>query len=145
MSQHARAGGRSWTLPGWLGASRLEKVELSPIKAVELEASRIPGVVSLAQGIPSFDTPEPIKRFVEDGYILAKKIISEQRANLELLAKSLIEYETLSGDEIKDLLIGKKPMRESASDPAPRGSAVPPAGKPRPRPEAGDVAPQPQA
>jgi cell division protease FtsH len=86
-----------------------------------------------------------IKRFVEDGYQMARKIISEQRANLELLAKGLIEYETLSGDEIKDLLIGKKPMRESASDPAPRGSAVPPAGKPRPRPEAGDVAPQPQA
>ncbi len=86
-----------------------------------------------------------IKRFVEEGYQMAKKIISEQRANLELLAKSLIEYETLSGDEIKDLLIGKKPMRESASDPSPRGSAVPSAGKPRPRPEAGDVAPQPQA
>jgi cell division protease FtsH len=86
-----------------------------------------------------------IKRFVEDGYQMARKIISEQRANLELLAKGLIEYETLSGDEIKDLLIGKKPMRESASDPAPRGSAVPPAGKPRPRPETGDVAPQPQA
>jgi cell division protease FtsH len=86
-----------------------------------------------------------IKHFIEDGYQMARKIISEQRANLELLAKGLIEYETLSGDEIKDLLIGKKPMRESASDPAPRGSAVPPAGKPRPRPEAGDVVPQPQA
>jgi aminotransferase len=47
-------------------ASRLRDVELSPIKAVELEASRIPGVVSLAQGIPSFDTPEPIKRFVQE-------------------------------------------------------------------------------
>jgi cell division protease FtsH len=86
-----------------------------------------------------------IKRFVEDGYQMARKIISEQRANLELLAKSLIEYETLTGDEIKDLLIGKKPMRESTSEPSPRGSAVPSAGKPRPRPEAGDVAPQPQA
>ena len=40
-------------------------VELSPIKDIELRASRIPGVVSLAQGIPSFDTPEPIKRFVQ--------------------------------------------------------------------------------
>ncbi|MBI3785192.1 MAG: aminotransferase class I/II-fold pyridoxal phosphate-dependent enzyme [Deltaproteobacteria bacterium] len=39
-------------------------LELSPIKAVELRAARIPDVVSLAQGIPSFDTPEPIKRFV---------------------------------------------------------------------------------
>ena len=29
---------------------------------MELRASRIPGVVSLAQGVPSFDTPEMIKR-----------------------------------------------------------------------------------
>jgi aminotransferase len=41
-----------------------DEIELSPIKAVELRASRLPDVVSLAQGIPSFDTPEPIKRFV---------------------------------------------------------------------------------
>ncbi len=43
---------------------RGDALELSPIKAVELRASRLPDVVSLAQGIPSFDTPEPIKQFV---------------------------------------------------------------------------------
>ncbi len=48
------------------GALRLRGLELSPIKAIELQVSRIPGVVSLAQGIPSFDTPEPIKRFVQE-------------------------------------------------------------------------------
>jgi aminotransferase len=37
------------------------KINLSPIKEMELRASRIPGVVSLAQGVPSFDTPEAIK------------------------------------------------------------------------------------
>ncbi|HVN87352.1 MAG TPA: aminotransferase class I/II-fold pyridoxal phosphate-dependent enzyme [Candidatus Binatia bacterium] len=47
-------------------ADRLTEIELSPIKAVELRASRIPGVVSLAQGIPSFDTPEPIKRYAAE-------------------------------------------------------------------------------
>ncbi len=50
---------------GW-GAGRRGVVELSPIKGVELEASRIPGVVSLAQGIPNFDTPEPIKRYAQE-------------------------------------------------------------------------------
>lgn len=45
-------------------AERLRGLTLSPIKDVELQASRIPGVVSLAQGIPSFDTPEPIKKYV---------------------------------------------------------------------------------
>ncbi|MFA6193585.1 MAG: pyridoxal phosphate-dependent aminotransferase [Parcubacteria group bacterium] len=37
------------------------KINLSPIKDMELRASRIPGVVSLAQGVPSFDTPDAIK------------------------------------------------------------------------------------
>lgn len=44
---------------------RTADVKLSPIKAMELAASRVPDVVSLAQGIPSFDTPEPIKSFVQ--------------------------------------------------------------------------------
>lgn len=45
--------------------ARTADVKLSPIKAMELAASRVPDVVSLAQGIPSFDTPEPIKSFVQ--------------------------------------------------------------------------------
>src|SRR5512147_682998 len=47
----------------YVGAERLRGLSLSPIKDVELQASRLPGVVSLAQGIPSFDTPEPIKQY----------------------------------------------------------------------------------
>ena len=42
--------------------SKDKGISLSPIKDMELRASRIPGVVSLAQGVPSFDTPESIKR-----------------------------------------------------------------------------------
>ncbi len=42
--------------------SRTQKINLSPIKQIELLASKIPDVVSLAQGIPSFDTPEVIKK-----------------------------------------------------------------------------------
>ncbi len=56
-------GARSWN-----GAGRDpdEQIELSPIKAIEIKAARLPDVVSLAQGIPSFDTPEPIKRYVAE-------------------------------------------------------------------------------
>ncbi|HBB36389.1 MAG: aminotransferase [Candidatus Moranbacteria bacterium GW2011_GWC1_45_18] len=39
----------------------MSSINLSPIKEMELRASRIPGVVSLAQGVPSFDTPDAIK------------------------------------------------------------------------------------
>jgi len=88
-----------------------------------------------------------IRRLVEAGYAEAQQILNDKRADLELLAKGLLEFETLSGDEIKDLLAGKRPVRESAIEPTPRGSAVPPAGKPRPRPDAptGPLEPQPQA
>jgi cell division protease FtsH len=88
-----------------------------------------------------------IRRLVEEGYNEATKILTEKRADLEALAKGLLEFETLSGDEIQDLLNGKKPNRESVLEPTgPRTSAVPPAGKPRPRPDPDPgLEPQPQA
>src|SRR5258708_31637004 len=73
-----------------------------------------------------------IRRFVEDGYNEATRILTEKRADLEALAKGLLEFETLSGDEIQDLPKGKNPNRGSVLAPAtPRPSAVPPAGTPR--------------
>src|SRR5579884_1865022 len=89
-----------------------------------------------------------VRRLVEAGYAEATQILTAKRADLEVLAKGLIEFETLSGDEIKDLLEGRRPVRERVIEPAgPRSSAVPPAGKPRQRPGSptGEVAPQPQA
>jgi cell division protease FtsH len=88
-----------------------------------------------------------IRRLVEEGHKEATEILTRKRDALETLAKGLLEFETLSGDEIEDLLNGKKPSRESVLEPSgPRTSAVPPAGKPRPRPEP-DIGtePQPQA
>ena len=90
-----------------------------------------------------------VRRLVEEGLSEARRILTERRSELEALAKGLLEFETLSGDEIKDLLAGKPPVREGFTEPSqPRASAVPPAGKTRPRPEpeppTGDVAPQPQ-
>src|SRR6202011_5581755 len=79
-----------------------------------------------------------IKRLVAAGYAEAEQILTEKRGELEILAKGLLEYETLSGDEIKDLLNGKPPVREGVSEPPPpRSSAVPTAGKGRPRPDTG--------
>jgi cell division protease FtsH len=53
-----------------------------------------------------------ILKLVEDGYDTAKEILTTKRKDLDTLALGLIEYETLSGDEIKDLLEGKKPTRD---------------------------------
>ncbi len=45
--------------------TRTKDLRLSIIKQIELEASKYPDVISLAQGVPSFDTPGCIKRRVE--------------------------------------------------------------------------------
>ena len=47
-----------------------------------------------------------IKRLVTDGYEEAKKIIQKHKKDWENLAEALIEYETLTGDEIKEVLAG---------------------------------------
>ena len=89
-----------------------------------------------------------VKRLVGEGHDEARRVLEAKRADLETLAKGLLEFETLTGDEIKDLLAGKRPVRESVIEPqTPRSSAVPPAGKPRPRqePPAGEMEPQPQS
>jgi cell division protease FtsH len=86
-----------------------------------------------------------IKRLVEAAHDEARQVLEAKRADLETLARGLLEFETLTGDEITDLLAGKKPNRESVIEPQqPRSSAVPPAGRTRPRPEAGPMEPQPQ-
>jgi len=88
-----------------------------------------------------------IRNLIEAGEQQARRIITEKRDDWEKIAQALLEFETLTGDEIKDLLNGKRPNRESVIEPpTPRGSAVPTAGKPRPRPGGtGGMEPQPQA
>ncbi|MCZ8106930.1 MAG: ATP-dependent zinc metalloprotease FtsH [Burkholderiales bacterium] len=88
-----------------------------------------------------------VRRLVEEGYSEATAILSDKRDDLETLAQGLLEYETLSGDEIRDLLNGKPPVRDMPDDPPSRSApAVPTTGKgrSRPEPDAG-MEPQPQA
>jgi cell division protease FtsH len=88
-----------------------------------------------------------IRRLVEAGYAEARKILTDRQTDLESLAQGLLEYETLSGDEIVDLIKGKPPVRDTGDEPPARGAPVVPSagkGRPRPGPDAG-LEPQPQA
>ena len=58
-----------------------------------------------------------IKKVVDTGYEKAKKIISTKIDDLHKLAKALLIYETLSGDEIKDLILKNiQPKRSNEND-----------------------------
>ncbi|MEZ5814169.1 MAG: ATP-dependent zinc metalloprotease FtsH [Alphaproteobacteria bacterium] len=74
---------------------------------------------------------DEVRRLVDEGYEKAKAILTENLDDLHKLAKALLEYELLSGDEIKDLLAGKPILRDSDDDEpkdTPPKSSVPSGG-----------------
>ncbi len=54
---------------------------------------------------------EEVKRIVQEALDGARSILKENEKDLEKLARALLEYETLTGGEIKDILAGKKIKR----------------------------------
>lgn len=90
-----------------------------------------------------------VRRLIDEAYASATSILKKKKKDWETLSQGLLEYETLSGDEIQELLDGKPPSRDSGDDTPPsRGSAVPSTGanktgKKGSEPDAGDMEPQP--
>ena len=78
-----------------------------------------------------------IRKIVDKGYERAKKVLTEKIDDLHKLAKALLIYETLSGDEIRDLVLKNiKPSRsfkENDEDDGKASSALGSLGlKPKP-------------
>ncbi len=73
-----------------------------------------------------------IRRIVDAGYDRAKHLLTEHQDELHTLAKALLEYETLSGDEIKTILEGSPIDRGGASKPflPTAGSSIPKSRRP---------------
>jgi cell division protease FtsH len=85
-----------------------------------------------------------IRGLVDGAHDRATEILKANEEKLHLLATALLEFETLTGDEIKELMdngkIDRPEMPRGPSAPTPvRGSAVPKAGK---RFSGGDASPQ---
>jgi cell division protease FtsH len=55
---------------------------------------------------------DEVRGLIDTGYKRAKQIISDNIGDLHIIAKALLEYELLSGDEIKALLRGEAILRE---------------------------------
>ena len=79
-----------------------------------------------------------IKRLVQGGYDEARRILTTRLEDLHALAKALLEFETLSGDEIIKVLQGIPPIRE-----APEERRLPPPSVAVPLTHAPDPGPQP--
>ncbi|MGE0254971.1 MAG: ATP-dependent zinc metalloprotease FtsH [Alphaproteobacteria bacterium] len=89
---------------------------------------------------------QEIRRVIEEAEATARGILTDHLADLHTIAGGLLEYETLSREEILDLLAGKEIRREQPADTGSTGgprASVPTsgrAGKDRP----GGLEPEPQ-
>jgi len=57
-----------------------------------------------------------VKKIVDAGYERAKKILTEKLDDLHKIAKALLDYETLSGEEIKELILNNTQPKRNDDD-----------------------------
>jgi len=93
---------------------------------------------------------EEVRSFIQAGYERAVKILTDQNEEWERLAQGLLEYETLTGDEIKRVMKGEPPhLDDDDADSADQGSAPSvtaiPKTKPKKTPPDGGMEPEPSA
>ena len=65
-----------------------------------------------------------VKNLIDNGYKLAKKIILEKSKEFDRLAQGLLEYETLTGDEIKRVMRGELPHDDDTDDPSSEDNSI---------------------
>ncbi|WP_412553769.1 ATP-dependent zinc metalloprotease FtsH [Shimia sp. MIT1388] len=94
---------------------------------------------------------EEVKRLIQDGYDAAHKLLTDYNEEWERLAQGLLEYETLTGDEIKRVMDGEPPHSDDNNGDdtdegnAPSVTAIPKT-KPRNKPSGdGGLEPEPTA
>ncbi|WP_368413758.1 ATP-dependent zinc metalloprotease FtsH [Falsiroseomonas sp.] len=85
-----------------------------------------------------------IRAIIDGAYARATQVLSENIDELHLLAKGLLEHETLSGDEIKQVIKGEPVIRNRPDEPVPARGSVPSSGRgSSPRPSTGPWGGQP--
>ncbi|WP_170587692.1 ATP-dependent zinc metalloprotease FtsH [Ruegeria arenilitoris] len=93
---------------------------------------------------------EEVKRLIQQGYDRAHLILTEHKEEWERLAQGLLEYETLTGDEIKRVMNGEPPNEsDDESDKSDHGNAASvtaiPKTKVKKTPPEGGMEPEPSA
>ncbi|MDR5697343.1 MAG: ATP-dependent zinc metalloprotease FtsH [Armatimonadota bacterium] len=91
----------------------------------------------------AYEIDKEVRRIIDECYGRARRIIESNRDKLELVARALLDKETLDGEELERLLSGRpldEPVEErpeAAPAPTAAPSVAAPAAPLRPKPEAG--------
>jgi len=90
---------------------------------------------------------EEVRRFIDEGYETAKRVLTEKADDLKRLAEGLLEYETLTGNEIAKVIAGEALNRGDDVDDTPpeSGSSITSIPKTKPKkPKAPDAGLEPE-
>lgn len=90
---------------------------------------------------------EEVRRFIDEGYETAKRVLTEKADDLKRLAEGLLEYETLTGNEITKVIAGEALNRGDDIDDTPpeSGSSITSIPKTKPKkPKAPDAGLEPK-
>jgi len=88
---------------------------------------------------------DEVRKIIDVAYEGATKILTEFRDQLDIIGNGLIEFETLNGDEIDELIKGNPPQRGGpAGGEGSRRSSVPTAGHKKDSSDGAGVEPEPQ-
>jgi len=61
-----------------------------------------------------------IRRIIDQQYAVARHLIEENRDKIEVMAKALLEWETLDAEQINDIMAGKPPRPPKPATPPPK-------------------------
>ena len=61
-----------------------------------------------------------IRTILDTQYALSRKLIEENRDKVELMAKTLLDWETIDSDQINDIMEGREPRPPKAGLPVKR-------------------------
>ena len=91
-----------------------------------------------------------VKRIIDEGYATAFQVLTDHNQDFERLAQGLLEYETLTGDEITKVIAGKPIDVDDDTDDEPKGgkpslAAIPKTAKNKPPKSDGGLEPEPSA
>ena len=82
-----------------------------------------------------------VRKLIDDAYELAKRTLVEHRDKLEVIAKALLEYETLDGAQIREIIAHGKMLNPPPGPPASSGEKMSPEKPPKQVVVAPDVTP----
>ncbi len=82
-----------------------------------------------------------VRKLIDDAYALAKRTLTEHRDKLEIIARALLEYETLDGGQIRDIIEHGRMLNPPPGPPPSSGEKMQPEKPPKQVVVAPDVTP----